>query len=235
MDGRFTPGAVIDEGREDSRFMQGQMISDETGLDIIFLSGEMGQINSKEIFVPGQRIEGLFRPGQMVEGGLFIYGEIIISPKGNPQFLPGIYNEAEEFLPGLVCDTNSPQKETVFVQGKLYNSKDADTIFVPGGTTLINDGQDNRFEKCKEPNEIRSSKSPSPPPLAMDSEGLSLIYKKVKPKNGTMVMWANGSQFFPEGAEIPQELIDSGAESISGRMECTENGPQFVAGKVMVV
>ena len=42
----------------------------------------------------------------------------------------------------------------------------------------------------------------------------------------------NGSQFFPEGTEIPEELMD--VEQISGRMECTENGPQFVAGKVMV-
>ena len=29
--------------------------------------------------------------------------------------------------------------------------------------------------------------------------------------------------------------LDSGAEQITGRMECTENGPQFVAGKVMEI
>ena len=81
---------------------------------------------------------------------------------------------------------------------------------------------------------MRMTRSPSPPPVVMDGEGLSLVYKRIKPKNGTMVMTGeNSSQFFPEGTEIPQEFID--AEHISGRMECTENGPQFVAGKVMVM
>ena len=81
---------------------------------------------------------------------------------------------------------------------------------------------------------MRMTRSPSPPPVVMDGEGLSLVYKRIKPKNGTMVMTGeNISQFFPEGTEIPQEFID--AEHISGRMECTENGPQFVAGKVMVM
>ena len=35
---KFVSGAVIDEGGEASRFVQGQMISDENGEDIIFLS-----------------------------------------------------------------------------------------------------------------------------------------------------------------------------------------------------
>ena len=79
------------------------------------------------------------------------------------------------------------------------------------------------------------TRNPSPPPAVMDGEGLSLIYKRIKPKNGIMAMLPgeNNSQFFPEGTEIPSDLMDS-AEQISGRMECTENGPQFVAGKVMV-
>ena len=47
----------------------------------------------------------------------------------------------------------------------------------------------------------------------------------------------NGDEFFPEGAVIPPELIEKsgGAELVSGRMECTENGPQFVPGKVMEI
>ena len=80
---------------------------------------------------------------------------------------------------------------------------------------------------------MRTTRSPSPPPSVMDGEGLSLIYKRIKPKNGIMVILGeNDSEFFPEGTEIPPEFRD--AEQISGRMECTENGPQFVAGKVMV-
>ena len=51
-----------------------------------------------------------------------------------------------------------------------------------------------------------------------------------------MVVTPNGEEFFPEGAVIPSELIESGtAELVSGRMECTENGPQFVPGKVMEI
>lgn len=230
MNEKFIAGAVIDEGGEASRFVQGQMLSDENGEDVIFIPGEMGLVDSKEVFVPGQRVEGLFRPGQMVDGGVFLHGELIVNPKGLPQFIPGIYNENNEFLPGVVCET--AQKESMFVEGKLYNNKDSETLFVPGCTTIINDGLDNRFEKCKQPNDMRTMKSPSPPPVAMEAEGLSLIYKRIKPKNGTMIVWENGSQFFPEGAEIPQELQDK--EQIIGRMECTENGPQFVAGKVMV-
>ena len=230
---KFISGAVIDEGGEASRFVQGQMISDENGENIVFIPGEMGTIDSREVFIPGQRNDGQFRPGQMVEGGQFIHGEIIFNNKGLPQFLPGIYNDAVDFLPGLVCETL--QKESVFVQGKLFDNKDVETLFVPGNTTAINDGKDNRFEKAKDINEIRTERSPSPTPVAMDSEGLSLVYKRIKPKNGVMVIWDNGSQFFPEGTEIPQDLIDSGADLISGRMECTENGPQFVAGKVMVI
>ena len=222
----------MDEGGETSRFVQGQMISDENGENVIFIPGEMGLADSREIFIPGQRVEGNFRPGQMVEGGLFVHGEIIFNSKGQPQFLPGIYNDAVEFLPGLICETS--QKDGVFVQGKLFNNKDAETIFVPGMTIVVNDGKDNRFEKAKDVQEIRTERSPTPTPVAMDPEGLSLVYKKIKPKNGVMVMWDNGSQFYPEGSEIPQDLVDAGAELISGRMECTENGPQFVAGKVMV-
>lgn len=227
---KFIAGAVIDEGGEASRFVQGQMLSDENGEDVFFIPGEMGIVDSKEVFVPGQRVEGFFRPGQMVDGGLFLHGELIINPKGLPQFIPGIYNENNEFLPGMVCDT--AQKESLFVEGKLFNNKDSETLFVPGCTTIINDSLDNRFEKCKEPNDIRTMKSPSPPPVALEGEGLSLIYKRIKPKNGTMIVWENGSRFFPEGVEIPQDLQDK--EQIMGRMECTENGPQFVAGKVMV-
>ena len=52
---------MIDEGGEASRFVQGQMISDENGEDITFLPGEMGVVDSKEAFVPGQRVEGCFR------------------------------------------------------------------------------------------------------------------------------------------------------------------------------
>ena len=128
-------GAVIDEGGEASRFVQGQMISDENGEDIIFLPGEMGVVESKQVFIPGQRAEGNFRPGQMVEGGVFIYGEIIFNARGQPQFLPGIYDETNgNFLPGLVCETS--KKESLFVEGKLFNNKDAETLFVPGNTII---------------------------------------------------------------------------------------------------
>ena len=50
-----------------------------------------------------------------------------------------------------------------------------------------------------------------------------------------MVVTKNGSEFFPDGTVIPQDLIDSGAELVTGRMECTENGPQFAPGKVMEI
>ena len=231
---KFVSGAVVDEGGENSRFVQGQMISDENGENVVFIPGEMGLIDAKEMFVPGQRVDGRFFPGQMIDGGIFVHGEIITSIKGLPQFLPGMYSEDGQFVPGMICDTS--KKETVFVEGKLFSGKGSETLFVPGHTTIINDGQDNRFEKCKNAGEIRSARSPSPPPIAIDCEGLSLIYKRIKPKNGTMLMWKDGSQFFPEGVDIPQDLLDSatGAELITGRMECTENGPQFVAGKVMV-
>ena len=125
---------------------------------------------------------------------------------------------------------------SVFVEGKLFNSKDAETLFVPGETKVINDGKDNRFEKCKNTSDIRQCRSPSPPPMAIDGEGLALVFKKIKPKNGTMVITANGQEeFYPDGVAIPQELLDAGAEVISGRMECSENGPQFVPGKVMEI
>ena len=135
---RFVCGSVIDEGGEASRFVQGQMISDENGEDIVFLPGEMGVVEGKEMFIPGQRVEaGPFRPGQMVDGGVFIYGEIIFNNKSQPQFLPGIYNDDnDKFLPGLVCESGL-QKETLFVEGKLFNSKDVETLFVPGTTVLI--------------------------------------------------------------------------------------------------
>ena len=42
----------------------------------------------------------------------------------------------DKFLPGLVCESGL-QKETLFVEGKLFNSKDAETLFVPGTTVLI--------------------------------------------------------------------------------------------------
>ena len=133
---KFVSGAVIDEGGEASRFVQGQMISDENGEDIIFLPGEMGVVESKQVFIPGQRAEGNFRPGQMVEGGVFIYGEIIFNARGQPQFLPGIYDETNgNFLPGLVCETS--KKDSLFVEGKLFNSKDAETLFVPGNTITM--------------------------------------------------------------------------------------------------
>ena len=61
MNEKFVSGTVIDEGGEASRFVQGQMISDENGEDITFLPGEMGVIDSKEAFIPGQRVEGCFR------------------------------------------------------------------------------------------------------------------------------------------------------------------------------
>ena len=84
--------------------------------------------------------------------------------------------------------------------------------------------------------EIRQCKVPSPPPMAIDGEGLALVFKKIKPKNGTMIVTKEGfHEFFADGAHIPQDLLDSGAEQITGRMECTENGPQFVAGKVMEI
>ena len=51
-----------------------------------------------------------------------------------------------------------------------------------------------------------------------------------------MVIAANGQEeFYPDGVAIPQEILDAGAEVISGRMECSENGPQFVPGKVMEI
>ena len=138
LNDKFVCGTIIDEGGEASRFVQGQMISDENGEDIIFLPGEMGAVEGKEMFIPGQRVEaGPFRPGQMVDGGVFIYGEIIFNNKSQPQFLPGIYNDdTDKFLPGLVCESGT-QKETLFVEGKLFNNKDAETLFVPGTTVLI--------------------------------------------------------------------------------------------------
>ena len=228
---------MIDEGGDKSRFVCGQMISDLNGEEAIFVPGEMGYVgndSSRQTFVPGQRLEnGIYCPGQMIGGGIFLCGEIIFTVKGQPQFLPGVYSQDTlEFCPGLIC-TNA-KKESLFIEGKLLNVKDksTETLFVPGKTIHQGDN-DNRFEKCANVNEVRLTKSPSPPPLAVETEGLALIHKKIKPKNGTMVVWDNGSQFYAEGSEIPQDL--PGADFISGRMECTENGPLFVAGKVMEI
>ena len=234
---KFVGGAIIDEGGDKSRFVCGQMISELNGEDALFIPGEMGLVDSRETFVPGQRVEnGIFRPGQMISG-IFCHGEIIFTSKGQPQFLPGIYKEEKEdkFYPGLVVSGsgNSKKEGSLFIEGKLLMTKDKDTLFVPG-TTHYND-EIIRFEKCKNPSGLSKMKSPSPPPMAMETEGLALIHKKIKPKNGTMVVWENGSQFYVEGSDIPQNLTDcNNAEFISGRMECTENGPLFVAGKVMV-
>ena len=126
----------------------------------------------------------IFRPGQMIDRNTFMYGEIIVTAKGQPQFLPGIYNNStEDFTPGVVLDMgkNNP---SVFVEGKLFNNKDTETLFVPGQTKIVNEGKDNRFDKCKNISEIRQCKSPSPPPMAIDGEGLALVFKKIKPKNG---------------------------------------------------
>ena len=226
---------MIDEGGDKSRFVSGQMISEPNGEEAIFVPGEMGYVDNdvtRQSFVPGQRLEnGTYCPGQMIDGGIFLCGEIIFTVKGQPQFLPGVYKETLEFCPGLTC-TNA--KESIFIEGKLLNVRDkssAETLFVPGNT--IHKGDDNRFEKCANVNALKLTKSPSPPPLALETQGLALIHKKIKPKNGTMVVWDNGSQFYAEGSDIPQHL--PGAEFISGRMECTENGPLFVAGKVMEI
>ena len=235
LNDKFVSGAIIDEGGDKSRFICGQMISETNGEDATFIPGEMGLVDSRETFVPGQRVEnGVFRPGQMA-AGTFLHGEIIVTAKGQPQFLPGIYEEETEngqFCPGVVF--SGGKKEGLFIEGKLLNVKENNTLFVPG-TTLHTDNGDNRFEKCQSVSDAvkAAKKSPSPPPLALETEGLALIHKKIKPKNGTMVVWENGSQFYAEGSEIPSDLEGS-AEFISGRMECTENGPLFVAGKVMV-
>jgi hypothetical protein len=236
INGVFLSGTIIDEGGESSRFVTGQMISDVAGEEVLFIPGEMGTVEGREVFVPGQRVDGTFRPGQMIERSVYVYGEIILNTKGQVQFLPGIYSseEDEEFVPGIICET-SGSKETVFVEGRLYNNKESETLLVPGQTTAISGGTDNRFEKAKNNKELRTRKSLSPPPLAIDGEALSLVYKRIKPKNGTMLMTQNGVKFFPDGSKIPQELLDSGAEVITGRMECTENGPQFVPGKVMEI
>ena len=73
----------------------------------------------------------------MVDGGAFIYGEIIFNNKGQPQFLPGVYDEGNgNFSPGLICETS--KKESLFVEGKLFASKtDDETVFVPGSTIIM--------------------------------------------------------------------------------------------------
>ena len=58
----------------------------------------------------------------MIDRNTFMYGEIIVTAKGQPQFLPGIYNisTTEDFTPGVVLDMgkNNP---SVFVEGKIFN------------------------------------------------------------------------------------------------------------------
>lgn len=205
-DNEFVPGTIIDEGSTESKFVPGLMISE--GEDVVFIPGEMGKTpDDTEVFIPGLRVDDefryilksfciflhfdfmeknlyIFRPGQMIDRNTFMYGEIIVTAKGQPQFLPGIYNNStEDFTPGVVLDMgkNNP---SVFVEGKLFNNKDTETLFVPGQTKIVNEGKDNRFDKCKNISEIRQCKSPSPPPMAIDGEGLALVFKKIKPKNG---------------------------------------------------
>ena len=45
----------------------------------------------------------------MIDRNTFMYGEIIVTAKGQPQFLPGIYNNStEDFTPGVVLWHDDP-------------------------------------------------------------------------------------------------------------------------------
>ena len=67
---------------------------------------------------------------------------------------------------------------------------------------------------------------------AINDASLSVVFKKAKAKIGVMVMTSEGPRFFPEN-EVPENL--DGCEIVPGRMECFEDGPKFVPGKIMEI
>jgi hypothetical protein len=67
---------------------------------------------------------------------------------------------------------------------------------------------------------------------AINEAALSVVFKKAKAKTGVTVMTADGPKFFPEN-DIPEHL--RGCETVPGRLECFEDGPKFVPGKVMEI
>ena len=66
----------------------------------------------------------------------------------------------------------------------------------------------------------------------INESALSVVFKKAKAKTGVMVMTKDRPKIFPEN-EIPADLI--GAEIVPGRMECFEDGPKFIPGKINIL
>ena len=65
----------------------------------------------------------------------------------------------------------------------------------------------------------------------MDGSSLSVVFKKMRPKNGVLVRTKNGSKFYADGEHRPDDL--GLAEVIPGRLELTDEGPTFVPGQSM--
>ena len=235
----FVSGALIDAG-EEARFVPGQMV-EVPKKGIVFIPGQMGEIMEKQVFVPGQTVtdtngQKLFMQGQMVQTGdgqMFLNGDVIVNNKNQVQFLPGVLsinpeNDKEEFIPGIVGDTVSGQE---FIEGRFVK-KGEETLFIPGKTVVFIDGVSNRFDKINDEKNIALQPLPQSPML-VDSQNLSMIFKKYRPCPGVLVRTEEGEMFYPEG-KVPGDL-DGALEVTPGRMEYTENGPKFVPGKVMEI
>ena len=81
----FQPGALVDVGEDEARFFPGQLLggSDEIGQEeLSFIAGQMGTDpgTGKQVFVPGQVINGKFVQGQTMDLGggekVFVQGEV---------------------------------------------------------------------------------------------------------------------------------------------------------------
>ncbi|CAB4061505.1 unnamed protein product [Lepeophtheirus salmonis] len=224
VDDAFVCGTVIDSGDNAGKFMTGQMIkSGDNPLE--FISGVMGEINDKPAFIPGQNLGTGFLPGQIVKSDslTFVPGEVVInSSKNVPQFIPGINNpENEDFLPGLVDCTSS-----IMMEGKLVEVN-KESHFIPGKTVK------GKFAKARRDSQLANiDVGYYDAPFIIDGESLSVIHKKVKPKNGFLVRCEISDRYkFVESVETPEKY----KEILCGRMECGEEGPKFVAGKIMEI
>lgn len=134
----FVPGQIITiEG--ESKFVPGQTVITPEGIG--FVAGQTINNGESSHFIPGQTVMTIhgpqFLPGQFWndENIEFTPGQSVLKNNGDWEFVPGICVESS-FVPGLTI-IEGDKKE--FIPGRIVES-DNDTSFIPGITTLDNNG-----------------------------------------------------------------------------------------------
>jgi hypothetical protein len=233
----FLPGVLVDAGADETRFLPGFLLGGaDVDAELVFVAGQRSEDDGD--FVPGQfngaddEADDIFLCGQIVDDGhggqVFLPGSVVLDPDtGKFVFLPGVFGDDGEFTPGLALDSLDAGH---FVEGRLHKPHgQTKAIFIPGK----HEGAD--FKASKGCNDIHTIVSEEISDV-VDGASLSFVFKKAKPKNGTLVKPRNGKGqplFFPDGKEIPADVLEAAGEVIRGRMETGDNGLTFVPGQSM--